>query len=241
MFNELTVKTSAGEFSAFLQDGFYENTLVNNIHNHNFTEVHLIMGDEIVFDIEGVARVINGAAMLVIPKRCFHVCTSHTTDVKRTAFQISLEVDKVQIIPISEQILLDFLHEIAICRNNSDYTRVAAYIALFCSSFLKGDAVTLNEMRDYGFLIHEFLSLNYSRDVQLSDLADHLHLCERQAERLVVKTVGKPFRRALAEMRINIAKMLMRNTNMSRTQIASYVGYNSYAGFWKAMKYEETK
>ena len=40
----------------------------------------------------------------------------------------------------------------------------------------------------------------------------------------------------ISSTRVMIAKQLLRSSDMSLSEIAEYVGYRSYAGFWKAMK-----
>ena len=90
-------------------------------------------------------------------------------------------------------------------------------------------------MTDYGFLIHEFFSLHYSEDLHLCDLAQFLHLSERQTERLVIEHTGNTFRNELTAIRMTIAKKLLTSSQMSLTEISQYVGYKSYAGFWKAL------
>ena len=75
----------------------------------------------------------------------------------------------------------------------------------------------------------------------LSDLADQLHISERHAERLVLQYTGRSFREELVAVRMRIAHQLMQAENASLEQIAKYVGYRSYSGFWKAMKRYESE
>ena len=81
-----------------------------------------------------------------------------------------------------------------------------------------------------------FFSNRYSEDVRLSDLAEAIHLSERQTERLVIEHTGRGFRDELTETRVKIARQRLADKNMTLGEIAGYVGYRSYAGFWKAMK-----
>lgn len=110
------------------------------------------------------------------------------------------------------------------------------YIGLFCSYFQNEEILKAQPITDYGFLIHEFFTNNYSFDIHLSDLADELHLSQRQAERLVIEYTGNSFREELCQTRVTMAKELLKNTGMSLGEVSRYVGYRSYAGFWKAMK-----
>ena len=117
-----------------------------------------------------------------------------------------------------------------------DHSSVAAYISLFCSSFESNARRMPIPITDYGFLIFEFFSRNYKEQVRLCDLAELLHLSNRQAERLVLEHTGRSFREELAATRVRIANQLLKTTDMSLAEIAEYTGYRSYAGLWKAMK-----
>lgn len=240
MYNELPIKTQGGEFSAFLQAGFYENLACSPFHNHNYTEVHLILGGNATFVIAGKAYKIKSEHMLIIPRKALHTCTAQDENTRHCAFQINYDptddATKFEVYPIDGQLLRCFFDELRRCRETNDYTTISAFMTLLCSCFYKGERIKLKQVVDYGFAIHEFFLQRYSEDVRLSDLADMLHLSERQTERLVIKHTGESFQRTLAFTRIMIAKQLIDSSDMSLHEIAQYVGYRSYAGFWKAMK-----
>jgi len=48
--------------------------------------------------------------------------------------------------------------------------------------------------------------------------------------------MGCSFREQLAKKRIEVAKRLMDNSNLTLDEISRYVGYKSYSGFYKALK-----
>ncbi len=236
MPNKILIRTSSTEYDAFLQEGFYNGGIVDNIHNHSFTEIHVAKSGTMVYGIDGEKYTVNGETALAIPENEFHSCLYYTEGVKHTAFQISYSINKPTLFSLNDRLISDFFREIEQCALTESYDRVAAYISFICSEITDRDRVMLQRVRDYSFLIHEFISGNYNRDLHLSELAEYLHLSERQTERLVLEAKGKSFRHALSDMRISIAKMLMNSTDMSLSDIAVYVGYNSYSGFWKALR-----
>ena len=174
--------------------------------------------------------------MLIIPRDIFHCCTNKENDTMITAFQINRDIGKVSFYDVGSKIILEFLEEIKRSTINRDYTKISAYISLFCSYFCSDSNLSVQPVTDYAFLIYEFFSANYAKDLHLEDLAEILHLSERQTERLVIEYTGKTFKDELVTIRMNIAKKLLKSTDMSLSEIAQYVGYRSYAGFWKAMK-----
>jgi len=239
-YNELAIKTPVGEFSAFLQQGFYNTLVCSPFHNHNYIEIHLVLDGTAVFLIEGKKYRLKSGDMLVIPRKTLHACTQQDETARHSAFQINYapkkDIFKAEVFSIDEQVLRCFFDEIKQCRETNDYTMISAFMSLFCCQFCKDARLEANQVIDYGFAIHEFFLQRYHEDIRLSDLAKTLHLSERQTERLVIEHMGKTFRRTLSATRVMIAMQLIESSNLSMSEIAEYVGYRSYAGFWKAMK-----
>ena len=240
MYHELLIKTPSKEFSAFLQEGFYSGIACSPVHNHNHTEVHLILGGTAVFIIEGKKHEIESGHALIIPKRRMHTCVKQDENTMHSAFQIDCDLSAdgspFEEYRIDDQILHRLFDEIKQCRETDDHTMISAWIALIFCCFHKDGRVEAKKVKNYGFIIHEAFLRHYNEDIRLSDLADMLHLSQRQTERLVRKHTGGSFRTTLAATRVMIAKQLIASSDMSLQEIAEYVGYRSYAGFWKAMK-----
>ena len=240
MYNELPIKTPMGEFSVFLQQGFYNMLGCSPFHNHNYVEVHLILDGDATFLIQREKYEIRSGSMLFIPRKTLHACIKQDENTKHTAFQINYvpceEISRPAVLPIDKQLLYVFFDEILQCRETRDHTTISAFVSLFFCRFCKNERLESNQVIDYGFAIHEFFSKRYNEDIRLCDLAETLHLSERQTERLVLEHMGKTFRKALASTRVMIAKQLLLFSDLSLREIAEYVGYRSYAGFWKAMQ-----
>ena len=180
----------------------------------------------------------EGGNMLLIPPRVMHTCAFQEAGTRHTAFQIDLPCERVRCLSVSQALLHDFFDAITRCADTDEYGDVAAYMGLLCHPLTAEGAVFIRQPTDYGFLIQEFFSTRYREDIHLSDLADLLHLSERQTERMVLLHTGKTFRRELVATRMAIARHLMENTALSLQEIAAYVGYETYSGFWKALKKE---
>ncbi len=233
---ELKIITERKKHKVFLQNGFYSPCLPTHIHKHKYTEIHIVFGGNADFSIgESIYRGKSGD-LIAIPGGIFHCCTVNEETARHTAFQIDCKIEDVSVHNIGADTAGDFLKEIEECKFSGDYTKIAAYIRLFCSYFCPDEKLLSKPVTDYGFLIQEFFSLRYSEDVCLCDLAEVLHLSERQTERLVIEHTGNTFRKELAATRMNIAKELLENSEMSLSEISQYVGYKTYTGFWKAAK-----
>ena len=241
MHYELSFKMIERDYKAFLQDGFYVSPKTDtSLHKHNYTEVHVIGEGKVEFRIDNHTVTVDGPAILTIPAPFMHCCTYQDENLLHIAYQTDCQADQLRTYPVVAGIVKTFFDEIQRCRFTGNYSTVALYIPLFCSYYHR-ESLTVTEIKDYNFLISEFFILNYDKDVYLSDLAEQLHISERHAERLVLQYTGHSFREELVAVRMRVADQLMQAENASLEQIAKYVGYRSYSGFWKAMKRFESK
>jgi AraC-like DNA-binding protein len=232
------IKTPARDIKAFLQDGFYCYRATGALHRHIYAELHFVLGGDADFSIGRDRIHVEDGHMLMIPPRTMHACLQESEGVRHTAFQVDLPCDGVRVLPVSPIILREFYGAIDNCVQSGDHGEVSAYMALLCHPLTAETAVPVRQTLDYGFLIQEFFSRRYREDIHLSDLAELLCLSERQTERAVLSHTGKTFRRELTATRMAVARHLMETTELSLQEIAAYVGYESYVGFWKAFKKE---
>lgn len=236
MYNELTVKNGSKNYKCFLQDGFfYPAVQISPLHKHNYAEIHIVSNGNIEFNIGNELHRSENGNLFIIPSNVYHCVTGHDPDAIHSAFQIEYNAPEFMATQISEQTASDFVKEIEASAKTNDYSAVSAYISLFCSR-LCSDPTSISPVLDYRFLISEFFSRHYNKDLRLSDLSKSLYLSERQTERLVEKYTGNTFKNELTEIRMNVARHLLSTTDMSHTEVALYVGYRSYSGFWKAFK-----
>ena len=238
MYNEINITLSNKKHKVFFMNGFLSssNKTASNLHKHNFAEIHFVAGGKACFLIGKNKIEIESGDIMIIPHGEFHCCVEKEFSARHNAFQVDFEVPKVKKVHIGSQTVSKFFDEIDLLRNSGDYSASASYVALFCSYLCDSGKISASEVSDYGFLIQEFISMNYNKNVRLCDLADELHLSERQTERLVRLYTGNSFKEEVRKIRIKVAQTLMQSTDMSLSEIASYVGYESYAGFWKALK-----
>lgn len=236
MYNELSVMIGSKKHRVYLQNGFYITSPSGNLHNHKYTEIHMISGGNALFSVGNERYAASSGDVIVVPPGAYHCCSAEDDNVRHSAFQINHNTDKPALYSIDPGIMSSFFKEIVRAGESGDHTVVSAYITLIFSHFDNAPREIPHTAIDYGFFIHEFFTLNYNRDVRLADLAAQLFLSERQAERLVIEHTGKTFREKLTEVRMDMARLLLSTSDMSLSEVAAYVGYRSYAGFWKAMK-----
>lgn len=77
---------------------------------------------------------------------------------------------------------------------------------------------------------------NYSRDLSLRKMANVLEMNYTYFSELFSKVTGRSFTQYLNEVRLSAAKRLLANTNLSISDIAYQVGYNSEQYFSRQFK-----
>ena len=237
MYKELSVTIGEKKHKAFFKSGFFQPQVQTSyLHKHNYTEVHIIFGGNSTYVVDDKQYELKNGNMVTIPRNTFHGCIHKDEHTQFVAFQINYDVESTDIYFIGKEILGDFFNEMERAKTTLNYTTLSSYLSLFCSYFCNDAEIPSQSVTDYAFLIYEFFSTYYTKDVRLDDLAQMLHLSPRQTERLVIEHTGRTFKEELIAIRMNIAKKLLETSDMPLTEIARYVGYKSYAGFWKAAK-----
>lgn len=237
MYNELNINVLNENHRAFFMNGFLSSSgkTATNLHKHNFPEIHFVTGGSALFLVGKSKTTLESGSIMIIPQGEFHCCLEKEDTTLHNAFQIDFSVTQFKKAHIGSETVLGFFREIENLKITGNFTKTAAYIVLFCSYLCDENKMCTSSVSDYGFIIQEFISMNYNKSIRLSDLASTLHLSERQAERLVRHYTGNSFKEEVCKTRIKVANMLMQSSDMPLTKIAEYVGYKSYAGFWKAM------
>ena len=240
IYQELSVSLPTREMCAFLQDGFYncgrDYRPAANMHMHSYSELHAVLEGHAVISVGGERYELCRGSMLLVPPRSLHSVTAREEGTRQTAFQISLDAQSPVLCRAEEYLLEDLFSEIVTVREHGDYTRLSAIIALLCCNFSKNATRVNRNVVDPAFLIQEFFSLHYSDAAYLSELSALLGVSERHAERLVREHTGMTFSEKLTDTRLTVADQLIRCGDMTLAEVAEYVGYRSYAGFWKAIK-----
>ena len=85
-------------------------------------------------------------------------------------------------------------------------------------------------------IVEEFFQKRYNEEVSIEDLAKDLCLSVPHTHRIVKKVFEVGFKKTLMKQRIEHACMLIKQQNLTLTEIAFHSGYTSYNGFLSAFK-----
>lgn len=243
MSKELTINVGGRPRNFFLQTGFYSHHKYKNLdfHLHSYAEIHIFLNCTAEFIIPNESYNLSQGDVLLVPKGVFHAYKmSGSENSLHCTFQIDIPADKIKIKKFPVEFLLSFLSEAERLieeDESADHSRASLYLSFICGNFIEREKCYPRPVRDYAFVIREFISQNYSDNITLSGLADALCVSKKQAERLTLKHMGKTFLEELTATRMNAAEQYMKmDKNIPMTKIASLVGYQSYSGFYKAYR-----
>jgi AraC-like DNA-binding protein len=86
------------------------------------------------------------------------------------------------------------------------------------------------------WLVENYITEYFMRDNIIESLSELLHLSSRQTDRFVKRMTGYSLSALIKRQRMLTAEMLIHSTNIPFNQIAEYVGYSSYSGFYNAFR-----
>lgn len=82
----------------------------------------------------------------------------------------------------------------------------------------------------------KYIRANFSYNLSLDFLAQHMHLSREYLSRYFKKHMGKTISEYLLEVRIEKAKQMLRTSSYSISDICEHCGYTSVGNFQKAFK-----
>lgn len=202
------------------------------LHSHGHGELQVILEGEIIIDKENWQHRFSKGDAIYIPPKTQHICYDGDTPSKRITIPVFSNHKKFSFCKLSQAFIDEFTREIK--SKNSE--GVIEYLIYIFANLLKKENFS-NTNPQYSQIISSFFESNFhNKNIHLSDLAKLLNFSEAHTQRIVKKCTGKPFLQSLTEFRIKNAETMHSTHNMSYYEIYPYVGYESYAGFYKAKK-----
>ncbi len=145
------------------------------------------------------------------------------------------------LIPILKQMLSEFYSEGIFAK-----LRLNRYFAILMLNIAEGlspekkavsDLLLSDDRQDKnpdnmrGFVMEEYINNYYNKNISIKDLSKVLYLSEKQTARVFEQHFGMSFKQFIIRFRHKVAIHLLCNTDLSISEIAREVGYQSYNGF----------
>lgn len=232
---EFTIHVNEAEVKIFTQLGFFNHdAITTSLHKHHYAEIHLIESGVLKYLVGDQHITVCAGELLAIPEKTFHKCYPSNTETSFIAFQLNQPFSTPVVQKSIPGIFSRLREEILEAENTGMCGNIPAYLSLICTDLLYNKKRKLTPILDRNFIIHEFFSHNYEKNVSLADLAAELNLSLKQTERLIAEYTGSTFKKEVSRKRIEAAKHLISTENITLAEAAEQVGYHSYSGFWKA-------
>lgn len=113
------------------------------------------------------------------------------------------------------------------------YAKAVGIFWMIMSSHEKQEKANGNK---YIIEAKKYMEQNYYRSVSICEVAEMLHISDRYLYNLFVKHEGIPPKKHLNELRLNRACELLKNNNMSITEVATSVGFDDVLAFSRFFK-----
>ena len=205
-------------------------------HNHRQGELHLMLSGSADYTIGEENRLLHAGEFVYIPPKIHHSAKAQQNDTSFITFTLRGGPKQVMFSSLSPS-LLDGIYSACEKSNaESSLDPLMPYFYILIGSVCRPQGPTIRENLDYEGMIMRYLDAHYNQNITLSSLAEYVGISPKQVQRIVQKETGRTFLEELTVRRMRAARYLEENTPMSSTEIAHYVGYNSYSGYWKARK-----
>ena len=234
-------------------------------HFHVDSEIHIILSGNALIEIGGKDVHINDGDICLLAPRSSHYPKIFSDTLKKTNFSFSLthnysfgkgqkdfsEYVYYSNIIINDKELLDIIRKLIVeeflPENQHIYTarlalffitlakRIKEHNFLYKEQPVRGVSESENGFRQRK-IVEEFFQKRYDEEVCIEDLAKQLCLSVPHTHRIVKKIFDEGFKKTLMKQRVEHACMLIKQGNLTLTEIAYRCGYTSYNGFLSAFK-----
>ncbi len=146
---------------------------------------------------------------------------------------------------VTDDSICDIIKQIAIDLNQHPEQEVRTFEYLFkmLSFFDKANNQTpsrkINDdfvYQKYISIVQEYIQLNFTKQIKISELAARLGLSRSHLYRVFKSCTGKSIEDYVVSVRINTARSLLADTDLSCSSVAMSVGYAHYTTFFKMFK-----
>lgn len=221
------------EVSHFLLDGELTGTA---LHAHARAEIHLITRGEADYTVDTQLYRLQTGDMLYIPKKTLHASVPRQPQTQFYVINATLDIGETRLVHLSPAVLALLAEAGRDAETAEDPERMTPWFLYLLGLLHPTGFVRVEERSNDIAALMKFISVNYHRNITLADAARAANLSQRQAQRLIKRETARTFLQELTLQRMTVAAHLVAHTQMSMEEIAQYVGYQSYSGFWKVWR-----
>lgn len=142
-----------------------------------------------------------------------------------------------------EKVAFYFMQLIEEIRGEEKYNEL---IAKYLARLILIDILRLANISEAKFItnaifnnIHKYINKNFASISSLDEICEELHVTKYYISHVFKKYMGKPPMQYITDKKIDYAKKLLQETDLSATEIGEKCGYPDHAMFFKAFKRTE--
>lgn len=236
--------------------GSSKNNIETLSHMHREIEILLVLRGEARVNLNGETYEIGKGDIVIVPPFLLHnyiIFADRDFCHNCMCFDLSLlydesfktDIEKGGLMPpcvFKNEKCFHFAktaYEINEKQRNGWEMQVIGNIFLFFGTLLQENLMSKGENdSDNNFCrqVLEIISVNYSANITSSDVAEELHMNNSYLCRLFKKHFGCTFQNYLCMYRLEKAKLYLKNSELTVSQIAFNTGFNSFSYFSKVFK-----
>lgn len=208
--------------------------LGTTLHSHRHEELHLLTAGAARYTVGTEQYVLRAGDLLYIPRQTLHELQPMQPQTRFYVIEGLLELGEQKLVHVPEAVLQQLIGAGQQAEARKDPSVLTPWILYLLGLLSPGAFTKVEERSDDGNTLLRYIATNYHRDITLADAAGEANLSQRQAQRLIRSYTNRTFLQELTLQRMTVAAHLMDHTELPLEEIAQYVGYQSYSGFWKA-------
>ncbi len=205
-------------------------------HNHRQGELHLLLTGSADYTVGPEKRQIQAGEYIYIPPKVHHSAKAPNRTTTFISFSLRGGPKQILFSSLSPAFLDGIRNACQESEKNGTLAPLMPYFYILLGDILRPNGPVIRENRDYEGMIMRYLDAHYNQSITLASVAEYLGISTKQVQRVVQKETNRTFLEELTARRMQAARYLEKNTTMTSAEIAHYVGYNSYSGYWKARK-----
>ena len=207
-----------------------------DLHSHHHAEIHLVLEGRILFSVESQTYEVSAGQAIIIPSMCRHSSVALQPGTTEYSFILDATTRCCRKVQYSQEALAEILRSMKACKKTGQASAMIPWFFRFVADLVLEGHFERQGYIDYPYLIHEYFNNLYARSPSLQELAQQLGISVKQTQRIILKETGHTFTQEVVARRMQAADYLLQQGNMTNEEIAAFVGYQTYAGFWKARK-----
>ena len=146
-------------------------------------------------------------------------------------------------VAIKNSNLCEAITESAFELNDSSQNELVNYAHLFklLAYFDYSNNISISQNKNDGFYqkatskVQQYIQLNYSKKIKISELADSLNISRAHLYKIFKNDTGTSIENYLVTVRMNEARRLLEDTDLSIAEISSLGGYTQYYNTFSKM------